>query len=210
MYYLGSCILLIFPFLTFLLLVIGLKTERKNYILAALWLSLIASILHYQTANGEILGSYFDYWQALIYSMNLTVLLLSLMYFIIALGFETSVQSIRYALSLLAATLIIAVTILLANIWFNAWFLSDRMPNTPLLQVATSNKLDYCNYKYVFYKVSSAGTVDYMCPQRFGVLPSRGVLDRVPKYILKQLPIHLQIKFKRDTLEKNSLGKTGL
>jgi hypothetical protein len=58
---LSTILHIILPPLAAILLVIGLKKKEINFIIIALWLSLIALMIHYQTAGGEILGSYFNY-----------------------------------------------------------------------------------------------------------------------------------------------------
>lgn len=203
MYHFNNILQLIFPFFTLLILIIGLITSSKKYLLAALWLSLIATILHYRLANGEILGSYFDIRQATIYSINLIVLLVSLLTIIFVPSFRSAEKKILYLSGLLSAALVTGVFLVLANIWFNAFFLADRMPNTPILQVAVMQKPDYCDYKYVFYKVNLQGKISYMCPAHFGFLPSQGLLLKAPEYVIRQLPAPLQIQFKQDSLEKN-------
>ncbi|KTD61814.1 hypothetical protein [Legionella spiritensis] len=188
MYYYINYLQIIFPVLTVLLLVAGLFSRRKNLILAALWISLIVIIFQYQIANGEILGSYFNYGQATIYSINLAVLLTSLLYIILTLEADTISRSSRFIIGLFSATLVTGGFLLLFNIWFNAHFLADKKPDTPLLQVATFQKLDYCNYKYVFYKINNQGKIYYMCPNRYGLLPSQGLMEKAPLYVIKQLP----------------------
>ena len=49
------------PLAALISLIWGLSKKAIYYIIAALWLSLIALILHYQHSGGAILGSYFDY-----------------------------------------------------------------------------------------------------------------------------------------------------
>lgn len=186
---------LLFPIIGFILLIIGLTTFHKNYIIIALWLSLIALILHYQTSGGEILGTYFNYKHTLLYSLNLLILLISIIYLTISFSREKQTRGIKYAMSFLGAISLIGVLILLGNLWVNAWFVEDRQPNTPILQVVTFKKVDYCNYSYIFYKLNKLGKVTYMCPNHFGLLPSVGYLEVAPEFILKQLPPPLQEKF---------------
>lgn len=198
MYYISDYIHLVFPVFTLFLLIAGLRTQRKNYLLAALWLSLIAIVLHYQTAGGEILGSYFDYRQAAIYTINFIVLLVSFICLMMPLAADSSQKIFRLGTGFLSALLIAGVALLLINIWFNAYFLADRMPGTPLLQVATTvKKPDYCDYRYVFYKVSEKGRISYMCPNHYGLIPSHGYLQTAPDYVIKQLPQQLQEKFRQ-------------
>ena len=174
------------PFLSAILLVIGIKIERFNYIIAALWLSLIALILHYQTAGGEILGSYFGYQNATIYTINLLVLIITLLYLFIKIPILKGNLS-RYVTGIVSSCLIVGSVFLLINLWINAYFIESRRPGTPVLQVARFTALDYCSYRYVFYKVGVDGQIGYMCPDHYGVIPSVGHLDSLPDVLLNQL-----------------------
>ncbi|KTC65881.1 type I secretion system LssZ [Legionella adelaidensis] len=58
------------PLLGLLLLILGIVRRGINYVMVALWLSLIAFLLNYQMAGGEVLGSYFDYHHASIYTLK--------------------------------------------------------------------------------------------------------------------------------------------
>lgn len=124
MYYIIKFAQLFFPFITLSLLIIGLKLRRQHYIIAALWFSLIACIIHYQLAGGEILGSYFDFEQASIYSLNLIILVITILYIVL-----TAVSGCKKWIAYLTASfvllLVVLVTLLLANLWINAHFLSD-------------------------------------------------------------------------------------
>ena len=174
------------PFISALLLIIGIKKDRINYIIAALWLSLIALILHYQAAGGEILGSYFGYQNAAIYSVNLIVLLMTLQYLFIKIPILQGNLS-RYVTGIVSTFLIIGTLLLLSNLWINAYFIENRLAGTPVLQVARFTPLDYCAYRYVFYKVGTDEKISYMCPDHYGMIPSIGHLDVLPDVILNQL-----------------------
>lgn len=195
MTYAMNIILTVFPIVSCFLLLAGKITRYKNLITAALWLSLIAIIFHYQTSGGEILGSYFNYNHALIYSLSILVLLFCLIEILIGFARESTRMGIRYTITFIISASIISVMLLLANLWINARFIENKKPGTPVLQVATFKKLDYCNYNYVFYKVSSDGKVSYLCPNYYGLLPAVGNLDAAPDYLLRQLPPPLKIKF---------------
>ncbi len=183
------------PLVGVILLVIGIKTERMNYVITALWLCLISLLLHYQTAGGEILGSYFGYEHAAVYSVNLLVLLISLLY----LFFKAPVlqnKHIRYATGFISACLVVGGSLLLINLWMNANFIENRRPGTPVMQVATFTALDYCSYRYVFYRVSLDGKISYLCPDHYGIIPSIGHLDVSPDFVLNHLVHQIDIKKK--------------
>lgn len=186
---------IMFPLLALVLVIIGIMLNRKHYVTIALWLSLIALILHYRTSGGEILGVYFDYTHTMVYSLNMLVLVLSVTYLIFTYARQSNMQLIRYASGLLVAAVICSSVILMINLWVNAYFISNRMQGTPLLQVASPGKLDYCNYKYIFYKVDRNGHIEYLCPNYYGFIPSIGVLKQVPDTIVNQLPNQLQGRF---------------
>ncbi len=181
------------PLIGAVLLVIGIKIERVNYIIAALWLSLIALFLHYQTAGGEILGSYFGYKNAAIYTLNILVLMVTLLYLFFKLPLLQS-KLPRYVTGIISAILIVGSLLLLTNLWVNARFIENRRPGTPVLQVATFTPLDYCAYRYVFYKVGVDGKISYMCPNYYGIIPSVGHLEVLPYVVLNHLTQHMKAK----------------
>lgn len=195
MMFLVNLIHILFPLIGILLLIIGFSTKRKQLITLALWLSLIALLVHYRTSGGEILGVYFDYTHTLIYSINLIVLVICALYLLLSYASESNSSFIRYGSSLLAAIATVGAIILMINLWINAHFIENRLTNTPLLQVATPAKLDYCNYSYIFYKVDNHGYLEYLCPNYYGLIPSTGRLENVPASIVNQLPQQLQIKY---------------
>jgi hypothetical protein len=183
---------ILFPLLGALILLFGIKSQRKNYIVVALWLSLISLVLHYRDSGGEILGSYFNYNHAAIYSLNLIVLISSIIYLLLTSIWELRGKILRYSAGFLSAGLITGSALLLTNLWINAYFVENRLAGTPILQVATFNKQPYCGYKYVFYKVGTDKNVWFMCPNHYGLLPSLGQLHSAPNFVVKQLPTQLQ------------------
>ncbi|KTC86772.1 hypothetical protein [Legionella brunensis] len=187
------------PILGLLVLVWGIKSKRNNYILVALWVSLITLLLQYRASGGEILGSYFDYLHAATYSLNLIVLIISILYLLFSFLYATKNTFLRYGAGFVSATLVTGVVLLLINVWVNAYFIENRLPGTPILQVATFNKQTYCDYRYVFYKISPDSKVKFMCPNHYGFLPSVGELTTAPSFVTKQLPKHLQNKFQQPT-----------
>ena len=145
----------LFPLLGIVILLFGIVKQRKNYVILTLWLSLIALILHYRASGGEILGSYFNYLHASIYSLNLFVLIFTIIYLLLTATEEIQNKILRFSTGLLSAALITGGTLLAINLWVNANFVENRLAGTPILQVATFNKQPYCSYKYVFYKVGT-------------------------------------------------------
>lgn len=195
MFNLLETIHLLFPLLGALILLFGLKFKRKNYFIVSLWLSLIALLLHYRASGGEILGSYFNYTHATIYSFNLILLITTVISLL-----QTSIQgfsnkNLRYAAGFFSVALVTGTTLLLINLWINASFVENRLAGTPILQIATFNKQPYCSYKYVFYKIGADNVVRFMCPNHYGLLPSVGRLQTTPNFIINQLPGQLQKKF---------------
>ncbi|MFA6302112.1 MAG: type I secretion system protein LssZ [Legionella sp.] len=176
-----------FPLIGLLLLLIGIKKQAIYYVISAMWLSIIALIIHFEFSGSQILGSYFDYLNAGIYSLNLIILFISLITVVNHLS--TNTPFYRYTSSLLKAFVFIGSIFVMINIWTNAYFIENRMPGTPVMQVALLQKADYCSYKYIFYKVTDDGSVDYLCPNHFGLVPSIGHLAVSPDFITTQLSL---------------------
>ncbi|MBA2710457.1 MAG: type I secretion system protein LssZ [Tatlockia sp.] len=183
---------LLFPVLGAIILFLGIKLKRKNFIIIAVWLSLFALIFHYRDSGGEILGSYFNYYHAGIYTLNLIVLISSIIYILLSSISDLSSKLIRYSAGLISAGLFTGALLLVINLWINASFVETRLAGTPILQVATFNKQPYCSYKYVFYKVGTDKIVWFMCPNHYGLFPSVGQLHSAPNFVVKQLPTQLQ------------------
>jgi hypothetical protein len=165
---------------------IGLKNQRINYVISALWLSLIAIVLHYQSAGGEILGSYFSYHNSLLYSLNLIILTLSLIYLFFKLPF-LKYKWLRFLTTLASAFIVTGTLIILINLWTNAFFIENRQPDTPIMQIATLKPLDYCQYKYVFYRFDKNGGISYLCPNYYLIFPSTAHLNVSPNFLRNHL-----------------------
>ncbi|MBA2652552.1 MAG: type I secretion system protein LssZ [Tatlockia sp.] len=192
---------LLFPLLGVLILFFGIKLQRKNYIIIALWLSLVSLILHYRDSGGEILGSYFNYYHASIYTLNLIVLITTIIYLLLTSIPDIRSKLFRYSAGFFSAILITSSMLLLTNLWVNAFFVEERLAGTPILQVATFTKQPYCSYKYVFYKVGADKNVWFMCPNHYGLLPKVAQLHTAPNFVVKQLPTQLQAIFKENLKE---------
>jgi uncharacterized membrane protein len=185
MYNLAQVIHCLFPLIALILLIIGISRKAIYYIISALWLSLIGLVIHFQSSGGEILGTYFNYLNASIYSANLIILFVSLLYVISHLSSDSTL--FKYTSSFIQAIIVIGSLLLLGNLWINAYFIENRMEGTPVLQVALFQKPDYCSYRYIFYKVANDGNVLYLCPNHYGLIPSIGRLAISPDFITTQL-----------------------
>ncbi len=198
---LSNLLYILLPLLGIALLVAGIIMRRTNCIIGALWLTLIALMLNYQAAGGEILGTYFGYKNAAIYSINLIVLIITLLYLFFKLPLLQK-KPTRYLTGLISACLVVGGILLLTNLWVNAYFIENRRVGTPIMQVATFTPVDYCAYRYVFYKVGLDGHINYMCPNHYGILPSMGQLDVSPAFLLNHLTRQLKVEVKADNKEK--------
>lgn len=177
---------ILLPFFGAVLLIMGVKNRQTNYLIASLWLSLIAILLHYQTAGGELLGSYFCYKNALLYSFNLIILIVSLVCLFFKVPFLHQTL-IRYLTGFISAGLVVVGIIFLVNLWVNAFFIENRSENSPIMQVATFKPLDYCQYKYIFYRVDKNGGISYLCPNYYMIIPSTGHLKVSPDFLIRHL-----------------------
>lgn len=204
MNYAKDLVHILLPLLGLSLLVIGIKNKIRNYVILSFWLSFIAVVITYQRAGGEILGYYFNYSQALIYTISIVTLLASILYFLIHL--ESKNLLLRYLSGFIAAVLVISALLLLINLWINAFFVENRLPGTPILQVATFKKVDYCAYRYVFYKINKDRSIHYLCPNHYGLIPSIGRLTTTPDFLLQQLPPNLGQKFSKKKIHNYQIA----
>lgn len=184
---LAKVIHFLFPLISLVLLIIGINRKAIYYIISALWLSLIALIIHFESSGGQILGNSFNYLNATIYSINFFILLVALIRVISHLSIDS--EWFRYVSSFFKSFIVIACLLVITNLWINAYFIENRMEGTPIMQVATFNKTEYCAYRYVFYKVSVDGSVMYLCPNHYGLIPSIGKLTVSPDFIATQLSL---------------------
>ena len=187
MYTLAKVIHCLFPLIALIFLIIGIKKNAIYYVISSLWLSLIALAIHYQSSGGQILGSYFNYLNAAIYSINLSILFISLIKIISHLSKDSSL--FKYTSSFIQSFIVMASILVITNLWINAYFIENRLPGTPIMQVALIQKADYCDYRYIFYKVANDGSVLYLCPNHYGLIPSIGRLAISPDFIATQLSI---------------------
>ncbi|MBA2650095.1 MAG: type I secretion system protein LssZ [Legionella sp.] len=187
MYILTQAIHCLFPLIALIFLIIGINRQAIYYVISALWLSLIALIIHFEYSGGHLLGDYFNYTNASIYSINLIVLFLSLARVISHLSVDNML--FKYTSSFLKAAVLIGCLVVSINLWVNAFFIEHRLKGTPVIQVALHEKASYCTYRYIFYKFSQDGSVDYLCPNHYGFIPSIGKLADKPNFITSQLSI---------------------
>ena len=187
MYNLAKVIHCLFPLMALVLLIIGVKRKAIYYVISALWLSLIALVIHFQSSGGEILGSYFNYVNAAIYSANLIILFVALIKVIDHLSSDSSL--FQYVSTFIKSVIVIGSILLITNLWINAYFIENRMTGTPVMQVALLQKPEYCSYRYIFYKVATDGSVLYLCPNHYGLVPSIGRLEISPDFITTQLSV---------------------
>lgn len=187
MYLLAKIIHCIFPIIALIFLIIGIKKNAIYFVISALWLSLISLIIHFQSSGGQILGSYFNYMNAAIYSINLIILFISLIRIISHLSIDN--DAFRYISSFAKAFIVMGSLLVITNLWINAFFIDNRMAGTPIMQVASFKKQDYCSYRYIFYKVNTDGSVMYLCPNHYGLIPSIGHLEISPDFIASQLSL---------------------
>lgn len=194
---LAQLIQVLFPLIAFMFLIMGIKRTAIYYIISSLWLSLIAILIHFQVSGNQIFGTYFNYFHTIIYSFNLLVLLAAFTRIISHLGVNNS--ALKYTFSFINALMVVIVFFVIVNICINAHFIENKMEGTPIMQVALFNKPDYCNNKYIYYKVDPDAKVMYLCPNHFGLIPSVGRLSVSPDFIMTQLslPVKKQMLLKQ-------------
>lgn len=184
MLFMPQIIHVILPLLALGLLIIGLLKDRIYCVIASLWLSLIALVIHYQASGGEILGSYFNYFNAFFYTLNLFILCITLSRVIYHLTDGNTL--FRYVNTIILLFIVVSCSLLTINLWINADFIEHRVHGTPVMQVTLAQKTEYCSYNYLFYTMTKAGTVAYLCPNYYGLIPSFGTLNVEPDFIKMQ------------------------
>lgn len=185
MYTLAVVIQYLFPLIAFIVLLMGFKRNEIHLVVSALWLSLIAALIHFECAGNQIFGTYFGYLNATVYTSTLLILLLSLIRVIIHLSTNNTLFKITG--SFINALLVVGTLVVISNLWINAFFIEEKKSGTPVMQVALFNKPDYCHYKYVFIKVAPDGSVNYLCPDYYGFIASVGRLATSPDFVTQQL-----------------------
>lgn len=179
-------IIYLLPILGVATFIIGLHVKSMQYVLAAFWIALISMLIQYQNAGGEILGTYFDYPHAFMYSLALGLLITCLYYLL----FKTLVfkrKMLQTFATLLFASIIISAVVLLINLWMNALFIENKAPKTAVMQVITFTPPAYCTSRSIFYKVTATHQVAYLCPNYYGILPKVDQLNDVPSFIAQHL-----------------------
>ncbi len=185
MYTLAQVIQYFFPLIALVHLIIGIKRKAIQYVISALWISLIAVLIHFQFSGNQIFSTYFDYTNAAIYSFTLVVLVISLIRIILHLSSGHSI--FNYVATFINAMVVVGAFLVVINVWINALFIENKKPGTPVMQVALFQKPSYCGYKYVFYKVMPDDTVMYLCPNYYGLVASVGHLSTSPSFVTTQL-----------------------
>jgi hypothetical protein len=180
---------ILLPIGALIVLLWGLLRKRIYYVISSIWLSLITLIIHYQNAGREILGNYFNYTNTLLCTLSLLVFISAILYASAYFNIKKKTPLVKYLATLMQATIVLACIFLLANLWLNAYFLANRLEGTPIIQVALMKKPSYCNYKYVFYKITVDGSTDYLCPNYFGFIPKMGHLSVSPEFIMMQMSL---------------------
>jgi hypothetical protein len=171
------------PVICFITLILAIKQSHINYALTALWLSLIAVILNYQLAGDEIIGDYFNIFNATIYTVNLLLFVFSTLYVLHLLNSTLEKKLTKILMPILSLFLVIGCGIVLTNLWINARFLHFRHPKTPIIKVDNLNSPTHCNYKYVFLKINNDAKVNYLCPNGHGIIAATGELPTTPKLV---------------------------
>ncbi len=194
MHILAKVIQYFFPLIALIHLLIGIKRKAIAYVISSLWLSLIAALVHFQFSGNQIFGTYFDYINASIYSLTLLVLVIAL----IQVFYHLSINRLvfHYICSFISAFMVVGACLVITNLWINAVFINNKKTGTPIMQVALFDKPNYCQYSYVFYKISPDNSVMYLCPNYYGLLASIGHLSKSPDFVTNQFKLSPSLKKK--------------
>lgn len=179
----------LFSLVTLCCLIMGWARSKIALLMTSLWLSFAQLLLLYYYSGQEILGSYFSYERSGLYTLDLLVFFTALCLFQRRAKTKLNRRGIWRISQLGLAGLACAITVLLINLGINAWFLHNRAPQSPVLQVANMQPLRYCEYGYVYYKLDKRQRVQYLCPNRFGLIASTGTLPELPDFFKGYLPL---------------------
>lgn len=187
MYSFFYLVYLILPIIALVFLLIGMLKKHSPFITIAVWISLLGLLLHYQISGGEILGHYFNYLHAGIYSFNLLIFLIAIMKLLNMNSPEN--YYLKLSNNFLKAFIVVGLFIILTNLWINAYFIENRKEGTAIIQVAGLKKYNPCNSSNIaYYKIDKKGNIMYLCPHQYGLFPEIGKLEKVPPIIARQLP----------------------
>lgn len=181
MYTLAQIIHVFLPLIAIYIFALGIRKNNIHYIISTLWISIISLMVMHQISDGEIIGVFFNYYNAALYSINLIVLFISLIRIISHLSTDNSI--FKYTNSLIKSFIVIGSLLVIANIWINAIFIENKKDGTPVMHVALVHKPAYCSSRYILYKVERSGALAYMCPNHYGLIPSIGHLPLKPDFI---------------------------
>lgn len=178
-----------FPLLSLASLLIAFVKKQMNYALISLWISVIAVAVNYQLAGGEIFSPYFGVSQAIPYSANIVVFMISTVFMLYCIKDFLLKKRQRFFIDGLAVFLIAGVIIILINLWTNAWFIESRFPKTPLMEVATFNKPFQCEHAFVILKINKKAKIKYLCPNDKGIFAAIKTYDKpIPEFISDKIP----------------------
>ncbi len=180
------------PFLALSLLFFGLIKSKTRYVVLSFVIALITIASTYEIAGGELFGDYFYFTNAALYTLCFIVVVLSLLY-IFAKETTQFKAIVRIPMLLIFVALIIGCFIICINVWINAFFIKDRLEDTPVIEVGYFNEVAHCANPYVYYQLTKQHKIEYLCPNYMFFIAKTGQLDVVPSEILKQL-IHKNIK----------------
>jgi len=185
MYLLAQIMHFVVPLVAIVIFIYGVKKENPAIASISFWLSILVLIIHYEFSGGEILGVYFDYYNTTIYTINILIMTVSLIYLLSMPSIKQ--LGLRIVTNFVKAVLVIGCLILLTNLWINAYFIESRLTGSPVMQVATMGSSKFCSYKYVFFIVAKDGSVKILCPNQYGLIPGIKQLNIVPDFIARQL-----------------------
>lgn len=176
----------------------GLRHHKKEAMHIGLWFTIFAMVLLYNLADGEILGTFFNYENSILYSINLLVLVVILSYLFLTSNWIQKRQWFHYLAYFGILLIVAAGSVLLINVWMNARFIETKNNALPIIQVANYGNNPHCEYQYVFYKMNNQGTIEYLCPNHYFLIPKVGVVSSIPDYIKQQFNLLVQKRFEHN------------
>ena len=147
--------------LTTLSLVLFIKyiiKKQTNALISAFWLSLLALIACYFFTNKQLFGPTMTLKATIAYTMAIILLMTSILF----LGFKITAPS--WVKATVITICLLAFFIVLTNIYQNLYFISQKMANRPIIEIANFNKNAFCHGKRYYLLTTKEKQTIGLCP----------------------------------------------
>lgn len=160
--------------------------KQKEQLINAFWCSLLTIFLNYYFSPKTLFGGSMDITIALPFSISIIAFLM------ISTRFVYLYHSKNAWLKIITGFIFAAITafliLFLINLWLNVYFVSNRFPKTPIIQMANINRQQTCKHPYIYLKITPKANIQTLCPYGYGLIASIQNLTDIPPFIALRLP----------------------